>query len=72
MNVDALRKWAKGVRLFTEDNDFNPAMPQTKQGIFNAVLGELIMWHDYEWGPLSQEGVDTYLQVRKWFMEAME
>ena len=72
MNVNELREWAKTVRLFTEDGDFNCAIPQTKQGIFNAVLGELIAWHDCEWGPLSQEGVNTYLQVRKWFVEAVE
>ena len=64
MNINALREWAKDVRLHGHQ------LPQTKQGIFDAVLGELVFLDDYEWGPLTQVQADKYWQIRKQFMEA--
>jgi len=66
MNVDELREWAKSKRL----HDHHP--PQNKQGIFDAVLGELVFLDDYEWGPLTQAQADKYVQIREQFMEADE
>lgn len=66
MDVETLRQWARDVRLHTW------GIPQTRQGIFEAVLGELIFLDDYEWGPLTQAQVDKYWQIRKQFMEAIE
>ena len=73
MNIEKFRQWASGVRLFAKDGEnFNPNLRETKQGIFDAVLAELAMQHDYEWGPLMQEDIDRYKEVHQRFMASME